>query len=192
MFDIDGVFADFIYGYRTIANKLFKVPIYGVKEQKSWDFEDGDITKEQHLRIMEVINGSDNFWLNLPVIASDEDLEFTEALMDTAEVYFVTNRRIGINIWNQTAAWLDKQGLLLSNLVRLHYPRKGEFARALEPDWSLEDKAENAMMVAWLSPNTKSCLIDRPYNQYGNVGSKKVKRVNTITEFINKIKESNE
>jgi uncharacterized HAD superfamily protein len=101
------------------------------------------------------------------------------------EIYFVTNRPT-IEAKQQTENWFINNGICNPTVVITK--KKGDFAKAVGVDFSIEDKPENAWCVAWLSPNTKSYLINRSYNQVeGNIGSSKVIRIDSVGEYLDAI-----
>jgi len=66
---------------------------------------------------------------------------------------------------------------------------KGEFAKAVGADYSIEDKASNASCIDWLTGGqTKSFLLNRPYNQ-GNSDflASGVRRVDSVDEYLDVI-----
>jgi hypothetical protein len=186
MFDVDGVLADFVQGFTTLAHDMFpEVPITLTVDQPKWDGFPG-MTREQINKVWRVIDQADDFWPNLPALpipAGDIcDLQLR------AQVYFVTNRK-GQNVVEQTKRWLWRQGIEAPDVMAAGL--KGEIARGLNANYMLDDKAGNVLHAYYHNLDRKafkSYVLDRPYNQFDTtvVGSGVI-RVKTIDDFISDI-----
>lgn len=182
IFDVDGVLADFIQSFTEIANR--RNPSIEIKrqvDQLHW-LEKEDFSGNDWFTVWDEIKLSLDFWSKLSPIANLEDFFRINTLSSSREVYFVTSR-IGYNPKKQTEYWLRTQGVHNPTVVICN--RKGEMARAVDAAWLIEDKAGNAVYTVYHSPNTKACLIDRPYNQFTHrtLGSK-VTRFATVSDFL--------
>ena len=64
-------------------------------------------------------------------------------------------------------------------------------AKAVEAGFCIEDKPSNASMVDWLTEGeTKSYLLDRPYNQGSSEFlASNVKRIYSVNEYLEAIGE---
>ncbi len=173
MFDVDGVLADFHQGYDDLCRKL-KKPVLG--PDAPWDTKwDTDVWRE--------IKTSNVWWTELPSIP-DSSAFFRIATLNS-EVYFVTARP-GIDVKRQTERWLTWHGI--ENPTVILSSRKGEIAAALGANFSIEDKAGNAVYISYQSPATRSYLVDRPYNQFNpEMLGRKVVRIKEIEEFLTAI-----
>ena len=187
--DIDGVLADFILGFTKLAAiKHPDIPVYSALQQKSWDGFAG-MSETQITQTWERVLKSPNFWQDLPTLASPATFTWLNKLNLQAQVYFATNR-VGKDPLYQTKQWLQSHGIFEPNVVVTK--RKGEFCRVVNATYAIDDKADNASAIAWLSERegyparTIPFLLTRPYNQYDErmVGSKYVMRVNTFDEFL--------
>ena len=90
----------------------------------------------------------------------------------------------------QTQRWLTNHGLETPSVVVSS--KKGEIARAIRATHSLEDKIENAWAIHWISdsPQTKSFLLDRPYNRVQEspeIGARGIIRVGSVEEFLDEV-----
>ena len=184
LFDIDGVLADFILGFTTKAHELFGKEIHTTPKHQKWDFP--DYSKSELDTLWENIKLDGMFWYFLSPLVEYLTFNRIRGIMHKNEVYFVTNRP-GINSKYQTETWL--QYFLEVPATVVVASRKGEFAKAIDADFSIEDKAENAWCIAWLSPNTKSYLLDRAFYRYDDtrIGSSKVIRVYSVDEYLDVI-----
>lgn len=183
-FDVDGVLVDFVKGYLKLAQ------VFGYTGDVLGD-ADNVTYGTQHLvgaptnaAVWSWIKRSLVFWEELPANDMTTTQTFTRinALQDARDVYFATNRP-GLNARWQTVQWLQNRGI--DNPTVVVTDRKGEFARVVKAGWSIEDKAGNAVYIAYESPDTRSVILDRPYNRFDSrvVGSK-VLRVFTVDEFL--------
>ena len=198
-FDIDGVLADFIWGFTKLGEQYTGTPPTNTWNQLQWDGFNGIDEKLQE-KLWEWIGNSNYFWQSLPpLIDRVEAAQIREMIVSPeSQVYFVTNR-IGLNVRGQTEAWLRRWLELPSwaNPTVIIARSKGEVAKAVMADFSIDDKAENAWCIGWLTtpqntktPDCRSYLLDRPYNRYDSkVGSSKIRRVATLQEFLNDVKE---
>ena len=185
IFDIDGVLADFVGGFTKLAKDMFDVPVTTTTSQPSWLGFPG-MTKEQITQTWDIVDASRTFWYDLDALATDAELNAISSISQTDEVYFCTARR-GYNVKAQTELWLRSTGIVKPTVIISK--RKGEFAKAVEADYSIEDKANNASFIDWQTEGkTKSYLIDRPYNQAPQEFlASGVKRVSSISEFLGEV-----
>ena len=182
MFDVDGVLADFVYGFTNTATGLgfLKAP-WTTMEQPEWDFQ--GLTGEQTGKIWQRIAHSFTWWTELPVMPDVTPAVIDQINQMPCEKIFTTHRSGGLpNPQYQTVRWLEMIGFKHPSVVTSK--RKGEVARALDVTHSIDDKVENANCTHWISDAlpTKSFLVDRPYNQQGR--AKRVIVVKTIKEFL--------
>ncbi len=175
MFDVDGVLANFGKGYDALCRKLNKQP---PGPDAPWDAKwDDDVWRE--------IKTSHTWWTELPAIP-DSNAFFRIAILK-GEIYFVTARP-GIDVKRQTERWLMCRGI--ENPTVILSGKKGEIAAALGVDFSIEDKAGNAVYISYQSPATMSYLVDRPYNQFNpDMLGRKVVRIKEVEEFLTAIEQ---
>lgn len=185
MFDVDGVLADFVYGATQMMVDMGGFPLtaaYSTREQQRWDWP------FDTSRLWAAIKESTNFWENLPVLVTPEEAKLVADLAEREIVYFTTSRAGKGNSKEQTERWLQKNLGVKSPTV-IVTPNKGEFALANLVDYCIDDKAGNAVFVAYATRNakkpTKSYVLNQQYNHWdqGVLGSKVI-RVPTVAEFI--------
>jgi len=185
--DVDGVLADFVGGFATLANSMFGSPLCKTGDPlwSHWNHPPG-LNKEQVSTVWDVIKTDPRFWLNMGRLGTDRERDRLRALAERHEVYFVTSR-VGIAVKWQTETWL-KLHYAIPNPTVILASRKAEIAAGLQATHAVEDKAENAMCLAWFSP-AKSYLLDRPYNTYDptKIGTDKVRRIYTLDEFYTEV-----
>lgn len=191
VFDVDGVLADFMMGFTQVAYHLFgakQVEPYSQVQATQWywhpDYEESEITQA-----LAFTQTSRDFWKNLDCLVGESDRGLFSVNEDQYNIYFATHRSAP-NAKQQTETWLVRKfGMLKPTVVITK--NKGEFCKAVAADYAIDDKAENACCIAWLSPGTQSFILDRPYNQFDPdyFGSSKVRRVKTVGRFWEIIKE---
>jgi uncharacterized HAD superfamily protein len=184
MFDVDGVLADFFTAFHKLGrdmglyNMIPPLPDY-------WDWD----KSEKAQKVWDEIERSKEFWAHgiepfneLYTLDGDSQLtRINEMCYNKHEVYFVT-ARVSPEAKQQTELWLWNHGIDHPTVIITKL--KGEFAKTVGIDYSIEDKVENAWCVAWLS-KAKSYLIDRPYNQVPEgIGSSKIIRVKSVKDFL--------
>jgi len=198
VFDIDGVLADFIAGYRQRASLITGKPLDIYGHDKSMTFEAVPELNEEEARLaVESIMSKPNgrFWEGLPSAVSEETWLRIRELTEQRDVYFVTARE-GPEVKQQTEAWLLEHLSIRPTVIISS--AKADECRALSAGWSIEDRLENAVSIAATS-GARSCLINRSYNRKvlpdfpQGFDSHQFMRVDSVDEYLNIINgESNE
>ncbi len=185
LFDCDGVLCDFILGYTRLGVKMgFLQRSWSTLSQRTWDMP--EIPKAQQDAMWEKIKQDPWFWTELTALQDKDVFAEIDDLHINNAVYFVTSRP-GINVKNQTELWLAQCGVyqptvLISSL-------KGQIASGLKATHMIDDKAGNAVYIAYESPRTQVYLIDRPYNQFDpSVIGRRVMRIPDIRTFLEAVK----
>ena len=191
MFDVDGVLADFQLAFYEEARALDStVDISCANHGAYWhDFE--TISKETVDKTWEKIQHTPGWWMKLKPLVDSSVFKRINAIHLEHTFYFVTSRVVAgqMPVQLQTKSWLQGHGIYAPCVITSS--RKGEVAKAVNADFSIEDKWENAQCVHWFTDGaTKSYLINRSYNQVGGVGSRNVVRVNTVEEYLDAIRKS--
>ena len=185
-FDIDGVLADFIGGFTTLASKTYKNVPYSTVHQKLWGKFAGLSEKEEH-ETWNVVDQMTDFWATLPTLLTTAQWDKLCTLNLRSNVYFATNRR-GKDPLDETKSWLESFGVYRPNVVLTKF--KGEFCRVVNARYMIDDKADNASCIAWNSERTGGItipyLLARKYNEYNdqNIGSRHVRRIESIDTFL--------
>jgi hypothetical protein len=177
--DVDGVLADYVYGFRRVAASLYgsRIAVYGQREQQEWAVFDG-LTAEDVARVTRVIAQDVRFWQELPPLASPRELHDLYALhLSGHRIYFVTNR-YGRHVKAQTETWLHYHTGITRPTVIVS-ALKGMAARVLMADFSIEDNADNAIDIA-AAEFTRSYILTRPYNASAAV----YPRVDRLEDFF--------
>ena len=188
MFDVDGVLADFVYSFTKLAaqHDYISKP-YDTTTQPAWDF-DGKLTHEQQAELWSEIIARSFWWRSLDSLVTPTEVNWINSIAERMEVVYCTNRVAkNPNAQTQTWLWLKDIGINRPNVIVTK--RKGDVARALDIDYSIDDKIENVNCVHWIA-DTKPCrsyVLDRLYNKNG--AAKNVRRVGTITDFLTDVEE---
>lgn len=172
VFDIDGVLADFYDGYWNECRKLeIPLPVIG-----RWD----DFWNP---KVWAAIEGSDTFWQHLQPLVPYKEMRRISQLREKRDVYFATSRK-GQFPLAQTIQWLIRHGISHPSAIITH--KKGEFCRAVNAEYLLDDKAGNVVYTQYHTENnTHAFLLDAPYNQFErDVLGSKVKRVPSVESFL--------
>lgn len=184
VFDIDGVLADFSCGFTALASAMFPgVQVFRATDQPTYHWQGLD--KKQVNEVWRAIDTMPGFWESLPPLVDERHFEAIDALAIDMPVYFVTARPDSAKF--QTERWLRFRGVESPTVITTR--RKGEFCKAVEAGWSIEDKPGNASMIDWLTDGeTRSYLLDRPYNQGASEFlASNVKRIYTVNEYLEAI-----
>lgn len=178
LMDMDGVLVDFLTGFYDIHNKTFNIDTH-----TNYDVMEG-LSKQEVKQAWHHIRKSRDFWYELPRLCTHDELEDIQELNYHHDVYFVTTRE-GVNVKEQTHGWLERNGLINPSVIISS--RKGEIASAVNADFSLEDKAGNAVAIAYLARDCKSYIINRPWNKFGDCIGTKVRRIQTVRDFCDEV-----
>lgn len=193
MFDVDGVLAHFLLSFSKLAQTFDpSVPLLtndqadptnGIYQQERWDFDPKIISPKLVDKVWQEIKKLEStFWLQVDSLQSQAVYDHIASVCRQRDVYFVTSRP-GVWAKPHTEAWLRMRGIDRSTVIISSL--KGEVARSLEADYSIEDKAGNAVMIKYWSPKTKSYILDWPYNRWNqDILGSQVRRVSTVEEFL--------
>jgi len=186
LLDLDGVLVDFVLGFtqEAVALGYLKKP-FGTDLQPTWDFG-YCLTPKQQMDIWNIIENDPWWWANLSARVDHRIFETINNLQLLNQVVFCTNRK-GPKVQLQTKYWLSNNGII--NPAVVVTKRKGEVAKALDIDYSLDDQVHNANMIHWMAEMRpcRSYLLDLPYNKEGRI--KGVRVVKSVTEFLTAVKE---
>lgn len=157
--DIDGIVADFEKHFLEYLN-LSKYPS---TDWNDYRFRDNFIK----------IQNDEKFWNNIPSLINPLDLDYPIA-------GYVTARPISNDI---TSKWLEQNGFPKGELINVGmYASKVEALKG-KCDVFIDDSIYN--FIELQNAGITCFLMTRPHNKKYEVG---MKRVNSIKEFINKIK----
>jgi len=184
-FDVDGVLADFVTGFTSLANNLFGTPILGVTEMERFDHWHDFLDQKQCDIVWEKIFNSYDFWVNLNHLLSEKEVEILSHLAHENNLYFVTDRKSDVmNPSVATSYWLQKKFNIYHAQV-IATNNKVDIARALKPSFAIDDKADYALGYLRIT-GIKSYLFNRNYNKdwWDNVN---IGHVNSVEEFIKEV-----
>lgn len=186
-FDVDGVLADFSLGFTHLANQKFGVPLISQRDKATWD--GFGLCLEDESAIWDMIRESSCFWKDLDPLVDAKAMARIHRLHLESDVYFVTKRSLGRMVKLQTEYWLERQGIQSPTV--LIAANKAAVAHALRVDFSLEDKIANAVQIAGGRGETRSFIIDRPYNKFNPLFiGVDITRVYHLEEFLDHIEEA--
>lgn len=180
-FDIDGVLADFIAGFTTLAHEYFGTPILSDRTNLKYG-TNHIVGADNSARVWKMIVDGTDFWWRLPAHADRPTFIRINNLQDERDVYFVTNRPGRWAKW-QTESWLLAHGIWNPTVIVTDL--KALPAQATGAGYAIEDKPGNAVMISYVNRAIRSFLIDLPYNRINHdmIGGR-VERVNTLSEFL--------
>lgn len=110
--DLDGVLADFTYGFTSLGHRMFGLPVVSSHHAPEWPF-DWYATPEQIAAIWDTINQSRTFWEDLPPLITDDTFGVIDGYW---HIIFVTTR-IGKNVKEQTEEWLGYHGVMGAEVI---------------------------------------------------------------------------
>lgn len=170
-FDLDGVLCEIFPAYadmfvRTTGRNTFlpgdipEPPDYNVHRLRGY-------TMEEEKQVWKTVGLSSDWWFNLPALPETAQLkDALHSVLDDHECYFITARS-GIRVKEQTEDWLRYHLNIdhFPTVLIVGHGQKGNVAQALNLHTYIEDNADNALDVVRKSPETKTYLVNRNYNQ---------------------------
>jgi uncharacterized HAD superfamily protein len=192
--DLDGVCCNFTYSLSKLANRFFKSKI--IKDNKKeilfWDFNKWYISDDKLNFLWKQIDKSDNFWIKLKLLNKTDWKQLKEFSKDKRFViYFITFRKNGQNLYNQTLTWLIKKGFKNPQLI--FAKKKVEVIKALNIKYFIDDHLETCQEVGNYYDSIRNglcCLFDYKYNQSKEFDLKNYRtRVDSLGDFLEMIKE---
>ncbi len=177
--DLDGVLADFTFGWRQLAARLFGdedgLTVHSTGGQKDWYF----ISDEQAKKMWAEIDASNTWWSSLECLIGLGEITDVHRVAEEFEIIYLTSRDPvrSPSCKGQTLLWLYDNGLPQGRL---------EFASNKPAFWD----AHEGELVGHLddSPAILQSMRDAGYNIYArdwpyNREVKNVKRVSSVSEF---------
>lgn len=168
---MDGVLADFNSAFIAKIREVTGVQLPPVSSTYPdvWNYPAASLTPQQLEQVEQRIAASDSFWKSL----GNQDADASRAMgyladraEDGHEVYFITSRKPGKRVKQQTELWLHRKGFQFPTVIRTpDAMAKGLVASALGLDVFVDDAPDNANAVVTASPSTRTYLLSRPYNQ---------------------------
>lgn len=189
LFDVDGVLADFILGWWTVAEKLGLVSTVTVHtlSNPTWDFPASPCEEAQKSLFGDVQqyieHNTREFFMSLPCLCTKEEMSSLHQLeMNGWELVFGTNRPY-YDARRITQRWLQKN-FDMQNPTVIVTGKKGDLAQAIGATAMLDDKAGNCVYTIYQYPSCHVCLLDRPYNRFNRgILGHGVKRIYSVHEF---------
>ena len=197
--DIDGILANFHFGFSKVANRLFGSPIIeDINDVKAYRWEDWGypLDKKQHNKVWREIDENVNgFWFSLTPLVDNYIFSKLKAMeSDGYNFFFITSRKntAGHTALDQTKAWIERYTALKSfSVIPSH--RKGGILDRAEIDYFIDDLPENIIEASIEAPKCKSFLLIRNYNTFAIEFIKKAHRfknieiIYSVEEFLNEI-----
>jgi hypothetical protein len=184
MVDLDGVLVDFVLGYTTLAKELGYIPeAFSTEDPRYSRWDIAGVSGPQNNVIWEKIKASETWWTTLKPLQERSVFLAIDDLQK--DVYFVTSRP-GRGVKRQTEEWLEQHGISTPTVIISS--RKGDIAAGLSATYMVDDKAGNAVYVAYHSPETGVYLLDRQTNRFDpSVLGSRITRIQTLNPFMDAI-----
>lgn len=189
--DMDGVFADFVYGLSTLAWDMGfgKRPLTG-KDVKKWNFMENIYTNPQIERLWSYIGVSEDFWQTLPPASVDlGDCTLHKILADKSIDFYILTSRYGNeqSVRAQTSNWF-------SHFMNVHMPHsrviickreeKLPILQKMHASIFIDDSPETIEEVANSRCIEKLFGMDYSYNNHLKEKLPSVNWVRTAGEFF--------
>ena len=170
VFDIDGVLADFCYGFTGILEGESR----SSGTQQTWNFEAPPGAVASTWR---VVDDSTSFWQLLPPLVTNQDVIAMRHLAERAGIFYVTGREDRNNdTFGQTRKWIQRLGLPHGTLILDGNKRR--IAAGFNSLIGIVDDKPDVLLE--LSGNGYPVYaMDWPYNR-----EVKTARVSSVAEFV--------
>lgn len=180
--DLDGVVADFCYSFSHKCNELYGSEMLTETDQIiSWDFKEIlKLNQSQIDKAFEEIDKSRTFWRALKVL-DRKSFNYFKKYFNNQEVYWITNRSKGVNIFSQSVEWLDSFGWRNPQVIVTE--KKWRIVKDLQLRYFLDDHLENCEQI-YRHTNCIPVVYDYPHNRKNKV----LKRVFNLREFTDIVK----
>lgn len=161
-FDIDEVLCDFIGGFYSHFNISLE------------DFEKSCFWSDHIInQIFEQIKNDEDFWLNLPIKVTPNQLPIEPHC-------YITSRSINSEV---TKKWLVLRGFPDRPVYTVGVNgSKVEIAKSSGIDFFIDDRYKN--FVELNNAGINCFLMDAPHNRRYNVGYKRIKDINKLLDYI--------
>lgn len=184
-FDVDGVLANFSDSYKSLMVHTTGRDTFPPEDSKGpacWDWDAAaGYTPEEIKQVWGVITTSPRFWQALSPLEGAQTLALVLPDMQRHhDIYFVTNRPGTPKV--QTERWLQRYvGIAVPTV--LISKNKGACAAALKLDAYIDDNLPNVLSVLDQSPETRTFLLRRNYNDYPAY-PEALRCVNTVGQML--------
>lgn len=183
VFDVDGVFCDFVAGYTQLAHELFGTPVYPTGAQRTWGFT--GTTPEQDAQLWEYIKASPTFWLTMDPLVNLPEVNMMHEFAGEHHIVYMTNR-VGLHPGRQTREWLMTNGLPQGDIEVVR--DKAEAIASGYPDVRaiIEDSPSNIEVM--LDKRLPVYVRDWPYNRVLSWSAPIAPgRVSSVAEFLDRV-----
>jgi hypothetical protein len=151
--DVDGVFADFVWGFTYEATKqhVGTYP-YSTRKQKNWNFPFVQPIKSATWTYIKSIP---NWWMTLESLVTLEEIRVVNEIIQKHDVYFITSRPRGKGLTAelQTRYWLESIGVNTNpaSVISTKTGTKPALCDALDLHLMVEDSPEvlRALQECW-------------------------------------------
>lgn len=169
--DLDGVLADFNSAFIELIIKVtgedrfpprpFDIPTWHYPQFYGYSAE---VMNVEHGPVWHAVRASKTFWELLYPYEWTADMldELASRRAHGDDIYFITDRP-GTRAKEQTEHWLHWMGF--DDATVLISGQKDLCARALRLEAYIDDRFENAEKVGKSSPETRTFLLSRPWNE---------------------------
>ena len=174
--DVDGVVADFRTAFRALAERELRT---------SADDVEKDLSKADIDRLWRAVAGMSNWWLDVPAYEPIEIARlYKEARRCRWEVFFITSRpaSAGDTVQLQTQAWLERFGFYLPAVLTAPAGARGELARSLRLDLTLDDRMVNCLEIISAS-NSKAVMVLRGNGEPGAREAAEARGIGVVTSL---------
>jgi hypothetical protein len=177
--DIDGVLANYNAGIAKIAKAIYGVELpENPREITDWHQCSNMLGNLRWAMVWDMATRNPQFLIDLPPLASPQEFALIESLNLVGDVYFVTHR-LAFGSKAITEQWLMDHGISAPTVILSG--EKGLMAKAVQATFVIEDSAANIKAILEQSPETKTYLMEYPYN--AEVAPLVYRSVKSVAEF---------
>lgn len=174
--DVDGVVADFRSAFRALAQRELG---------RAADDVEKELSKPDVDRLWRTVAGSVNWWVGVPPYEPDQISRlYTESRRCRWEIFFMTSRpaSAGDTVQLQTQVWLEKYGFILPSVLTAPAGARGELARSLRLDLTIDDRMVNCLEIISAS-NSKALMVLRGNVEAGTRESAEARGIGVVSSL---------
>ena len=174
--DVDGVVADFRSAFRALAQRELG---------RAADDVEKELSKADVDRLWRLVAGTPNWWLDVPAYEADQISRlYGESRRGRWEIFFMTSRpaSAGDTVQLQTQVWLEKYGFYLPSVLTAPAGARGELARSLRLDLTIDDRMVNCLEIISAS-NSKALMVLRGHAEPGTRESAEARGIGVVASL---------
>lgn len=188
--DVDGVWADFNYGFTLMAKKLgYTEKVFTCKDSTTYYHMNQLFTNKQLQELWGYVNESETFWENLPpVTLASNHYSLDKMIQDKKIDFYLMTQRMGVDPQGQTQRWFKhfmKLDIPRENIIICSRNRRLDLVKRLDLDYYIDDCPDTLLEVSEL--RSPMCFgVEYSFNSEIR-NTENINWVKSVGEYVNQI-----